>query len=64
MTGLWDLFLTAAFVDNMPLTLFLGQAVFMPQPDRNVLFRDLRGSLVQLICHQSFLFGSCKISGL
>ncbi len=35
-----------------PLTLFLGQAVFMPQPDRKVLFRDLRGSLAQLIYYQ------------
>lgn len=29
MTGLWDLFLTAAFVDNMPLTLFLGLCTFL-----------------------------------
>ncbi len=35
-----------------PLTLFLGQAVFMPQPDRKALFRDLRGSFVQLLYYQ------------
>jgi Na+-transporting NADH:ubiquinone oxidoreductase subunit E len=29
MTGLWELFLTAAFVDNMPLTLFLGLCTFL-----------------------------------
>ncbi len=29
MMGLWDLFLTAAFVDNMPLTLFLGLCTFL-----------------------------------
>ena len=29
MTGLWDLFLTAAFVDNMPLTLVLGLCTFL-----------------------------------
>lgn len=29
MTALWDLFLTAAFVDNMPLTLFLGLCTFL-----------------------------------
>jgi len=29
MTGLWDLFLMAAFVDNMPLTLFLGLCTFL-----------------------------------
>ncbi len=29
MTGLWGLFLTAAFVDNMPLTLFLGLCTFL-----------------------------------
>lgn len=29
MTGLWDLFLLAAFVDNMPLTLFLGLCTFL-----------------------------------
>ena len=29
MTELWDLFLTAAFVDNMPLTLFLGLCTFL-----------------------------------
>ncbi len=38
-----------------PLTLFLGQAVFLPQPDRKVLFRDLRGSLFQLIYYQILL---------
>lgn len=38
-----------------PLTLFLGQAVFMPQPDRKALFRDLRGSLGQLIYYQVIL---------
>ncbi len=35
-----------------PLTLFLGQAVFMPRPDRKALFRDLRGSLFQLFFYQ------------
>ncbi|WP_342071474.1 NADH:ubiquinone reductase (Na(+)-transporting) subunit E [Yoonia algicola] len=29
MTGLWDIFVTAAFVDNMPLTLFLGLCTFL-----------------------------------
>lgn len=29
MTGLWTLFLTAAFVDNMPLILFLGLCTFL-----------------------------------
>ncbi|PWR04567.1 NADH:ubiquinone reductase (Na(+)-transporting) subunit E [Meridianimarinicoccus roseus] len=29
MTALWTLFLTAAFVDNMPLTLFLGLCTFL-----------------------------------
>lgn len=29
MTGLWELFLLAAFVDNMPLTLFLGLCTFL-----------------------------------
>ncbi len=29
MMGLWDLFLNAAFVDNMPLTLFLGLCTFL-----------------------------------
>ncbi len=29
MTGLWALFLSAAFVDNMPLTLFLGLCTFL-----------------------------------
>jgi Na+-transporting NADH:ubiquinone oxidoreductase subunit E len=29
MTDLWGLFLTAAFVDNMPLTLFLGLCTFL-----------------------------------
>ena len=29
MTDLWSLFLTAAFVDNMPLTLFLGLCTFL-----------------------------------
>ncbi|MBM1218983.1 NADH:ubiquinone reductase (Na(+)-transporting) subunit E [Ponticoccus sp. SC2-23] len=29
MTGLWDLFVMAAFVDNMPLTLFLGLCTFL-----------------------------------
>ncbi|QPM92304.1 NADH:ubiquinone reductase (Na(+)-transporting) subunit E [Pseudooceanicola algae] len=29
MTELWTLFLTAAFVDNMPLTLFLGLCTFL-----------------------------------
>ncbi|WP_306132593.1 NADH:ubiquinone reductase (Na(+)-transporting) subunit E [Roseivivax marinus] len=29
MTGLWALFLEAAFVDNMPLTLFLGLCTFL-----------------------------------
>lgn len=29
MTDLWRLFLTAAFVDNMPLTLFLGLCTFL-----------------------------------
>ena len=29
MTGLWSLFLMAAFVDNMPLTLFLGLCTFL-----------------------------------
>src|SRR6056297_524222 len=29
MTGLWKLFLSAAFVDNMPLTLFLGLCTFL-----------------------------------
>ncbi|WGH78566.1 NADH:ubiquinone reductase (Na(+)-transporting) subunit E [Jannaschia ovalis] len=29
MTGLWSLFLTAAFVDNMPLILFLGLCTFL-----------------------------------
>jgi Na+-transporting NADH:ubiquinone oxidoreductase subunit E len=29
MTELWSLFLTAAFVDNMPLTLFLGLCTFL-----------------------------------
>lgn len=29
MTGLWTLFLTSAFVDNMPLTLFLGLCTFL-----------------------------------
>lgn len=29
MNGLWELFLTAAFVDNMPLTLFLGLCTFL-----------------------------------
>lgn len=29
MTGAWDLFLSAAFVDNMPLTLFLGLCTFL-----------------------------------
>jgi hypothetical protein len=38
-----------------PLTLFLGQAVFMPQPDRKALFRDLRGSLGQLFYYQVLL---------
>lgn len=38
-----------------PLTLFLGQAVFMPQPDRKTLFRDLRGSLGQLLYYQLLL---------
>ena len=38
-----------------PLTLFLGQAVFLPQPDRGALFRDLRGSLGQLLYYQVLL---------
>jgi len=38
-----------------PLTLFLGQAVFLPQPDRKALFRDLRGSLGQLLYYQVLL---------
>ena len=29
MTGAWALFLSAAFVDNMPLTLFLGLCTFL-----------------------------------
>lgn len=29
MTGLWSLFLNAAFVDNMPLILFLGLCTFL-----------------------------------
>lgn len=29
MTGAWDLFISAAFVDNMPLTLFLGLCTFL-----------------------------------
>lgn len=29
MTGLWALFLSSAFVDNMPLTLFLGLCTFL-----------------------------------
>jgi Na+-transporting NADH:ubiquinone oxidoreductase subunit E len=29
MNGLWELFLLAAFVDNMPLTLFLGLCTFL-----------------------------------
>lgn len=29
MSGLWHLFLRAAFVDNMPLTLFLGLCTFL-----------------------------------
>lgn len=29
MSGLWDLFLLSAFVDNMPLTLFLGLCTFL-----------------------------------
>jgi Na+-transporting NADH:ubiquinone oxidoreductase subunit E len=29
MTGLWDIFVAAAFVDNMPLTLFLGLCTFL-----------------------------------
>ena len=29
MTGLWALFLNAAFVDNMPLILFLGLCTFL-----------------------------------
>ena len=29
MSGHWDLFLLAAFVDNMPLTLFLGLCTFL-----------------------------------
>ncbi|MBO6602819.1 MULTISPECIES: NADH:ubiquinone reductase (Na(+)-transporting) subunit E [Rhodophyticola] len=29
MTDLWGLFVTAAFVDNMPLTLFLGLCTFL-----------------------------------
>lgn len=29
MTDLWNLFLAAAFVDNMPLTLFLGLCTFL-----------------------------------
>ena len=29
MTGAWDLFIAAAFVDNMPLTLFLGLCTFL-----------------------------------
>ncbi|AZQ66618.1 NADH:ubiquinone reductase (Na(+)-transporting) subunit E [Silicimonas algicola] len=29
MTDLWSLFLSAAFVDNMPLTLFLGLCTFL-----------------------------------
>lgn len=29
MTALWSLFLSAAFVDNMPLTLFLGLCTFL-----------------------------------
>ncbi len=29
MSELWDLFLLAAFVDNMPLTLFLGLCTFL-----------------------------------
>lgn len=39
-------------VATAPLTLFLGQAVFMPRPDRKALFRDLRGSLAQLFYYQ------------
>lgn len=38
-----------------PLTVFLGQAVFMPQPDRKALFRDLRGSVGQLFYYQVLL---------
>ncbi len=38
-----------------PLTLFLGQAVFMPRPDRKALFRELRGCLPQLIVYQVLL---------
>ena len=38
-----------------PLTLFLGQAVFLPQPDRKALFRDLRASLGQLLYYQVLL---------
>ena len=38
-----------------PLTLFLGQAVFMPRPDRKTLLHDLRGSLPQLFFYQILL---------
>ncbi len=35
MTGAWDLFLFAAFVDNMPLTLFLGLCTFLALSKRS-----------------------------
>ncbi|MHB8899384.1 MAG: hypothetical protein ACYC6Y_11605 [Thermoguttaceae bacterium] len=38
-----------------PLTLLLGQIVFMRRPDRRSLLRDLRGSLPQLLLFQVVL---------
>lgn len=35
MTDLWHLFLSAAFVDNMPLTLFLGLCTFLALSKRS-----------------------------
>lgn len=35
MSELWDLFLLAAFVDNMPLTLFLGLCTFLALSKRS-----------------------------
>ncbi len=42
-------------VATAPLTLFLGQAVFLPRPDRKALLRDLRGSIPQLVWYQIVL---------
>ncbi|SMY07313.1 NADH:ubiquinone reductase (Na(+)-transporting) subunit E [Flavimaricola marinus] len=64
MSELWSLFLTAAFVDNMPLTLFLGLCTFLALSKRpeaalglGVAMTGVLGVTVPLnfLIYQSFL---------